>query len=103
MLKYNDLISKLTDEQKIRILTGVGDISGKDMKILGVSITLLPLPAMYGCVVWTENVRTKNFPLLKVKTVIPYGLMPRPIIISANKTAVSMSIRLISTMANPCR
>lgn len=36
MLKYNDLISKLTDEQKIRILTGVGDISGKDMKILGV-------------------------------------------------------------------
>lgn len=36
MLKYNDLISKLTDEQKIRILTGVGDISGKDMKILGI-------------------------------------------------------------------
>ena len=36
MLKYNDLISKLTDEQKIRILTGVGDIAGKDMKILGV-------------------------------------------------------------------
>ncbi len=36
MLKYNDIITKLTDEQKIRILTGVGSISGKDMKILGI-------------------------------------------------------------------
>lgn len=36
MLKYNDIIIKLTDEQKIRILTGVGNISGNDMKLLGV-------------------------------------------------------------------
>ncbi len=36
MLKYNDIITKLTDEQKIRILTGAGSISGKDMKILGI-------------------------------------------------------------------
>ncbi len=36
MLKYNDIITKLTEEQKIRILTGVGSISGKDMKILGI-------------------------------------------------------------------
>lgn len=36
MLKYNDIISKLTSEQKIRILTGVGNISGKDMRILGI-------------------------------------------------------------------
>ena len=36
MLKYNDIIIKLTDEQKIRILTGVGNISGNDMKLLGI-------------------------------------------------------------------
>ena len=36
MLKYNDIISKLTDEQKIRILTGVGNLAGKDLKILGI-------------------------------------------------------------------
>ena len=36
MLKYNDLISRLTDGQKVRILTGVGDLSGKDLKILGI-------------------------------------------------------------------
>ena len=36
MLKYNDIIAKLTDAQKIRILTGVGALSGKDLKILGI-------------------------------------------------------------------
>ena len=36
MLKYNDVITKLSDEQKIRILSGVGKISGKDMKNLGI-------------------------------------------------------------------
>ncbi len=36
MLKYNDVIVKLSDEQKIRILSGVGNISGKDMKNLGI-------------------------------------------------------------------
>jgi beta-glucosidase len=36
MLKYNDLIAKLTDGQKIRILTGISDLSGKDLKILGI-------------------------------------------------------------------
>lgn len=36
MLKYKEIINKLTLEQKIRILTNVGNISGKDMKILGI-------------------------------------------------------------------
>ena len=36
MLKYSELIAKLTDEQKIRILSGVSHISGKDMKNLGI-------------------------------------------------------------------
>ena len=36
MLKYNDVIVKLNDEQKIRILSGAGNISGKDMKNLGI-------------------------------------------------------------------
>ncbi|MBO7195904.1 MAG: glycoside hydrolase family 3 C-terminal domain-containing protein [Clostridia bacterium] len=36
MLKYNDIISKLSEAQKIRILSGVGNLSGKDMKILGI-------------------------------------------------------------------
>ena len=36
MLKYSDRITKLTDGQKIRILSGVGEISGKDMKNLGI-------------------------------------------------------------------
>ena len=36
MLKYSDRINKLTDGQKIRILTSLGSISGKDMKNLGI-------------------------------------------------------------------
>lgn len=36
MLKYNDIISRLSEAQKIRILSGVGNLSGKDMKILGI-------------------------------------------------------------------
>ena len=36
MLKHNDIISKLSDIQKIRILTNIGNISGKDLKILGI-------------------------------------------------------------------
>ena len=36
MLKYEDIISRLTDGQKIRILTSVGNLSGKDLKILGI-------------------------------------------------------------------
>lgn len=36
MLKYSEMIARLTDEQKIRILSGVGNISGKDMKNLGI-------------------------------------------------------------------
>ena len=36
MLKYNDIITKLTDEQKIRILTGVGNISSSDMRSLDI-------------------------------------------------------------------
>ena len=36
MLKYNDIITKLTDEQKIRILTGFGNISGKELEQLGI-------------------------------------------------------------------
>lgn len=35
MLKYNDIITKLTDEQKIRILTGFGNMS-KELKQLGI-------------------------------------------------------------------
>ena len=41
MLKYDDTIKKLSDAQKIRILSGVGSISGKDMKNLGIP-TLCP-------------------------------------------------------------
>ena len=36
MLKYSDIISKLSDVQKIRILTNIGNLSGKDLKILGI-------------------------------------------------------------------
>lgn len=36
MLKYDNIISKLSDSQKVRILTGVGNLSGKDLKILGI-------------------------------------------------------------------
>lgn len=36
MLKHSDRITKLTDAQKIRILSNVGNISGKDMKNLGI-------------------------------------------------------------------
>jgi len=36
MLKYKEIINKLTLDQKIRLLTNVGNISGKDMKILGI-------------------------------------------------------------------
>lgn len=36
MLKHNDIITKLTEEQKVRILTGVGNISGTDMQLLGI-------------------------------------------------------------------
>lgn len=36
MLKYNDMIAELSDDQKIRILSGVGKISGKDMKNRGI-------------------------------------------------------------------
>ena len=36
MLKYSDRITKLTDGQKIRILSSLGNISGKDMKNLGI-------------------------------------------------------------------
>lgn len=35
MLKHNEIIAKLTDSQKIRLLTGVGNLTGKDFKILG--------------------------------------------------------------------
>ena len=36
MLKNNDIIAQLTDGQKVRLLTGVGSLSGKDFKILGI-------------------------------------------------------------------
>ena len=36
MLKYSDRITKLTDGQKIRILAELGELSGKDMKNLGI-------------------------------------------------------------------
>ena len=36
MLKYNDIISKLSEAQKIRILANVGSLSGNDLKILGI-------------------------------------------------------------------
>ena len=36
MLKHNDVISALTLSQKIRMLTGAGSLTGKDMKILGI-------------------------------------------------------------------
>ena len=36
MLKHNDIIDKLTDEQKIRLLTSIGTLDGKDFKILGI-------------------------------------------------------------------
>lgn len=36
MLTYNDMIAELSDDQKIRILSGVGKISGKDMKNRGI-------------------------------------------------------------------
>ena len=36
MLKYYDIISKLSDSQKIRIVSNVGNLSGKDLKILGI-------------------------------------------------------------------
>ena len=36
MRNYDDIISSLTLAQKIRMLTHAGDLSGKDMKILGI-------------------------------------------------------------------
>ncbi len=36
MQKYSNRIKNLNDGQKIRILTGLGDLSGKDMKNLGI-------------------------------------------------------------------
>lgn len=36
MLKNKDIIAQLTDSQKVRLLTGVGNLSGKDFKILGI-------------------------------------------------------------------
>ena len=36
MLKHNDIISKLSDSQKIRIISGISSLSGKDLKILGI-------------------------------------------------------------------
>ena len=36
MLKYNDIISKMTDAQKIRLVCGVGSLGGKDFKVLGI-------------------------------------------------------------------
>ena len=36
MLKHNDIISKLSDAQKIRIISNVSTLSGKDLKILGI-------------------------------------------------------------------
>ena len=36
MLKHNDIIEKLTVSQKVRLLTSVGSLSGKDFKILGI-------------------------------------------------------------------
>ena len=36
MLKYNEIISKMTDSQKIKLLCSVGDLSSKDFKILGI-------------------------------------------------------------------
>ena len=35
MLKHNNIISQLSDSQKIRLLTRVGKLTGKDFKILG--------------------------------------------------------------------
>ncbi len=34
MLKHNDIISALTLPQKVKMLTGAGSLTGKDMKIL---------------------------------------------------------------------
>ena len=36
MRKHNDVISTLTSSQKVRLLTGAGNMSEKDMKILGI-------------------------------------------------------------------
>ena len=36
MHKHSDIIAKLTDSQKIRLLTGVGSLTGRDFKILGI-------------------------------------------------------------------
>ena len=36
MLKNKDVIAQLTDSQRVRLLTGVGSLSGKDFKILGI-------------------------------------------------------------------
>ncbi|MBO7293463.1 MAG: hypothetical protein J6V07_05980, partial [Clostridia bacterium] len=41
MLKYQELINKLTDAQKIRILTGAGKLTGKDMKVLGLKSAIV--------------------------------------------------------------
>ena len=38
MLKHNDIISVLTPAQKVRMLTDAGNLSGKDMKILGIGM-----------------------------------------------------------------
>ncbi len=36
MHKHNDIISRLTDAQKIKMLTSAGDLTGKDLKIMGI-------------------------------------------------------------------
>ena len=36
MLKNKDIIAQLTDSQKVRLLTSIGNLSGKDFKILGI-------------------------------------------------------------------
>ena len=36
MQNFDEIISALTISQKIRMLTHAGDLSGKDMKILGI-------------------------------------------------------------------
>lgn len=46
----------------------------KDMKTLGVNITLHPLPAIFGCVLWMETVPFANKLLSMVRTALPFGL-----------------------------
>ena len=48
MLKHSNRIAKLTDGQKIRIICGMGEISGKDMKNLGIPAIKLGNMKDYG-------------------------------------------------------